>query len=63
MGIEEEIQAKGICNIFNKMIIEIFTNLRKSCPCRYRKSNRLDQIRNSLQHIIKQQAQRTEKEY
>jgi hypothetical protein len=38
MGIEEEFQAKGICNIFNKKkkqkISEI---LRKFCPLRYRK--------------------------
>jgi hypothetical protein len=29
MGIEEgeEVQAKGICNIFNKIIIENFPNL------------------------------------
>jgi archaeosine-15-forming tRNA-guanine transglycosylase len=34
MGIEEreEVQAKGIRNIFNKIIIEIFPNLEKSMP-------------------------------
>jgi hypothetical protein len=39
MGIEEgeEVQAKGICNVFNKIIIENFPNLRKLCPFRYRK--------------------------
>jgi archaeosine-15-forming tRNA-guanine transglycosylase len=32
MGIEEreEVQAKGICNIFNKIIIENFPNLEKA---------------------------------
>jgi archaeosine-15-forming tRNA-guanine transglycosylase len=31
MGIEEgeDVQAKGICNIFNKIIIENFQNLEK----------------------------------
>jgi hypothetical protein len=31
MGIEEgeEVQAKGICNIFNKIIAENFPNLEK----------------------------------
>jgi archaeosine-15-forming tRNA-guanine transglycosylase len=31
MGIEEgeEVQAKGICNIFNKVITENFPNLEK----------------------------------
>jgi hypothetical protein len=31
MGIEEEeVQAKGICNIFNKIITENFPNLQKA---------------------------------
>jgi septal ring factor EnvC (AmiA/AmiB activator) len=32
MGIEEgeKVQAKGICNIFNKIIIENFSNLEKT---------------------------------
>jgi hypothetical protein len=39
MGIEEgeEVQAKGTCNIFNKIITEISQILRKFCPFRYRK--------------------------
>jgi hypothetical protein len=39
MGIEEgeEVQAKGLYNIFNKIITENFPNLRKFCPFRYRK--------------------------
>jgi predicted nucleic acid-binding Zn-ribbon protein len=33
MGIEEEeVQTKGICNIFNKIIAEISQSLRKICP-------------------------------
>jgi hypothetical protein len=34
MGIEEgeEVQAKGMCNIFNKIITENFPNLEKSMP-------------------------------
>jgi hypothetical protein len=40
MGIEEEeeeVQAKGKHNIFNKIITENFQNLEKSCPYRCRK--------------------------
>jgi hypothetical protein len=34
MGIEEgeEVQAKGMCNIFNKIITENFPNLKKTMP-------------------------------
>jgi hypothetical protein len=34
MGIEEgeEVQAKGICNIFNKIITENFPNAEKAMP-------------------------------
>jgi hypothetical protein len=33
MGIEEEeVQGKGICNIFNKIITENFPNLEKATP-------------------------------
>jgi hypothetical protein len=57
MGIEgEEVQAKGIHNIFNKLITEKFSNLRKVLPIQVwdvsRKPNRLDQNRISLQHVI-----------
>jgi hypothetical protein len=53
MGIEEgeEMQAKGIHNIFNKIITENFPNLEKLCPFGYRKSpgqNRLDRIGTTL---------------
>jgi membrane-associated HD superfamily phosphohydrolase len=38
MGIEqeEEVQAKGMCNIFNKIITEYFPNLKKTMPTGYR---------------------------
>jgi chromosome segregation ATPase len=51
MGIEEgeEVQAKGIHNIANKIIIENFPNLEKAMPIQLQKAsrtpNRLDQIR------------------
>jgi hypothetical protein len=32
MDTEEEVQAKGIHNIFNKIITENFTNLEKVMP-------------------------------
>jgi archaeosine-15-forming tRNA-guanine transglycosylase len=34
MGIEEgeEVQAKGMCNIFNKIIIENFPTIEKTMP-------------------------------
>jgi hypothetical protein len=65
MGIEEgeEVQAKGICNIFNK-----FSNLEKTMPFRYRKppGPQTDLTKIELPLVIlplKQQAQRIEKEY
>jgi hypothetical protein len=70
MSIEEgeEVQAKGICNIFNKIIIENFPNLEKTMPIQVQEAsrtpNRLDKT--ELPHDIlslKQQAQRIEKEY
>jgi hypothetical protein len=55
MGIEEEVQAKGIHNIFNK-IIENFPNLEKVFSIQVqevsRTPNRLDQNRTSPRHII-----------
>jgi hypothetical protein len=51
MGIEEEVQAKGIHNIFNKIIMGNFPNLEKVMPIQvqeaYRTPNRLDQNRTS----------------
>jgi hypothetical protein len=58
MGIEEgeEVQTKGICNIFNKIIAGNFPNLKKILPIRvlevYNKPKRLDQNRTSRWHII-----------
>jgi hypothetical protein len=48
MGIEEEdMQAKGIHNIFNKIITENFPNLEKTIPIQAQEAsrtpNRLDQ--------------------
>jgi hypothetical protein len=71
MGIkeeEEEVQAKRICNIFNKIITENFPNLEKLCPFRYRKppGHQTDLTKIELPHDIlslKQKTQRIEKEY
>jgi hypothetical protein len=51
MGIEEgeEVQAKGICNIFNKITTENFPNIKKVLPIQVQEAsrtpNRLDQNR------------------
>jgi hypothetical protein len=51
MGTEEgeEVKAKGIHNIFNKIITEKFSNLEKTMPIQVQKAsrtpNRLDQNR------------------
>jgi hypothetical protein len=70
MGVEEgeDVQAKGIHNIFNKIITENFLNLEKAMPIQVqeasRKPNRLDQNRTTPQQLsLKQQAQRIENEY
>jgi hypothetical protein len=53
MGIEEgeEVQTKGICNIFNKITTENFQNLEKVLPIKVQEAsrapNRLDQNRTS----------------
>jgi hypothetical protein len=58
MGIEEgeEVQAKGMHNIFNKIITENFPNLEETMPIQVqeasRTSNRLDQNRTTPRHII-----------
>jgi hypothetical protein len=70
MGIEEgeEVQAKGMHNILNKIITENFPNLEKTMPIQVQEAsrtpNRPDQIElpgNILS--LKQQVQRLEKEY
>jgi hypothetical protein len=52
----EEVQAKGIHNIFNKIITENFPNLKKVFPIQVQEAsripNRLDQNRTSPQHFI-----------
>jgi hypothetical protein len=58
MGIEEgeEVQAKGIHNIFNKIITENFPNLEKAMPIQIQEAcrtpNGLDQNTTTPQHII-----------
>jgi hypothetical protein len=53
IGIDEneDLQLKGPVNIFNKIIVENFPNLKKEMPINiqeaYRTPNRLDQKRNS----------------
>ena len=52
----EDFQLKGAANIFKIIIEENFSNLKKEMPMNikkaYRTPNRLDQKRNSSQHII-----------
>ena len=52
----EDFQLKGPANIFNNIIEENIPNLKKEMPINiqeaYRTPNRLDQKRNSSQHII-----------
>jgi hypothetical protein len=58
MGIEEEeeVQAEGICNMFNKLITENFQNLEKVLSIQVQEAsrtlNRLDQNRSFPQHTI-----------
>jgi hypothetical protein len=58
MGIEEgeEVQAKGMHNIFNKIITENFPNLEKTMPIQVQKASRIpnrpDQNRTIPRHII-----------
>jgi hypothetical protein len=58
MGIEneEEVQAKVIHNIVNKIIKENFTNLEKTMSIQVQEAtrtpNRLDQNRTTPQHIV-----------
>jgi hypothetical protein len=58
MGIEEgeEVQAKGIHNIFKKIITENFPNLEKTMSIQVQEAsrtlNKLDQNRTTPRHII-----------
>jgi hypothetical protein len=59
MGIAEgeQVQAKGICNIVNKIITENFPNLEKAIPIQIQEASRTpngpDQNKTTLPHIIK----------
>jgi hypothetical protein len=50
----EDFQLKGPANISNKIIEENFPNLKKKMPIQeaYRNPKRLDEKRNSSQHIV-----------
>jgi hypothetical protein len=71
MGIEERevVQAKGMHNIFNKIVTENVPNLKNILPIQVqeasRTQNRLDQNRTSSQHIIIKitSSESSEKEY
>jgi hypothetical protein len=69
MGIEkEEVQAKGILNIFNKIVAENFPNLEKelAIQCRKPPEHQTDLTKIELLCSIlslKQLTQRTKKEY
>jgi hypothetical protein len=58
MGIEEgeEVQAKGMRNIFNKIITKNFSNLEKDISIQMQEAcrtpNRPDQNRSTPRHII-----------
>jgi hypothetical protein len=70
MGIEEgeEMQVKGICNIFNKIITEYFPNLKKLLLIQVQEASRTPTDLTKIEPLhgvlsFKQQAQKTEKEY
>jgi hypothetical protein len=70
MGIEEgkEVQAKGMHNIFNKIITENFPNLEKAMPIQVQEApeHQTDLTKIEQPHGIlslKQQVQTLEKEY
>ena len=68
-GIEEskDLQFKGSVNIFNKITVENFPNLKKKMPMNiqevYRTPNRLDENRNSSHHIKIKTLNALNKEY
>jgi hypothetical protein len=59
------VQAKGMHNIFNKIITENFPNLEKTMPIQVLEASRIpsrpDQNRNTPQHIIKTTSTETRK--
>jgi hypothetical protein len=67
MGIEEKVQAKGIHNIFNK-IIENFPNFEEDLPIQVQEASRTQTDLTKIEPghgilSLKRQAQRIEKEY
>jgi hypothetical protein len=66
-GIEEEVQAKGMHNIFNKIVTENFPNVEKTMPIQVQEAsrtpNRPDQNRTPHNILSLKQVQRLEKEY
>jgi hypothetical protein len=70
MGIEEgeEVQAKWIHNIFNKIIMENFPNLKTVLPIQVQEVSRKQTDLTKIEPLhgilsLKQQADRTEKGY
>jgi hypothetical protein len=63
----EDFQLKGPANIFNKIIEENFSNLKKEMPLNiqeaYGTPNRLEQKRNFSQHMIIRTTNALNKEY
>jgi hypothetical protein len=61
------VEEKGMCNIFNKIITENFPNLEKTMPIQVQEASKTpDLTKIELLHdilLLKQQAQRVEKEY
>jgi hypothetical protein len=64
---KQRLPNKGPVNIFNKIIEENISNLKKEMPTNipeaYRTPNRLDQKRNSFCHIIIKTPNAQNKEY
>ena len=69
LGIDEneDFQLRGPVNIFNKIIEEIFPNLKKEMPINiqeaYQTPNKLDQKRNFSHHIIIKTSNAQNQEY
>jgi hypothetical protein len=69
MGIEEaeQVQTKGICDIFNKILAKIFQNLKKELSIQVQEpGHQAGLTKIETPHSIlslKQQAQRKEKDY
>jgi hypothetical protein len=63
----EEVEAKGMCNIFNKIITKQLPKSRETMPILVQKTsktpNRLDKIEVPHNILSLKQVQRIEKEY